>query len=85
MANLHKLHLDQPATYTIQVQGRLAEHRAELFAPLTLTVGLDAERNPTSTLCGVVADQAALFGALQTLYTLGLPLLLVRWEKSELA
>lgn len=84
MATLHKLHLDQPATYTIQVQGRLAEHRAEIFAPLTVTVELDEERNPICTLRGVVADQAALFGALHTLYTLGLPLLLVQWEKSEL-
>jgi len=85
MANLHKLHLDQPATYTIQVQGRLAEHRAEIFAPLTMTVELDAEHNPVSTLHGLVTDQAALFGVLRTLYTGGLPLLLVRWEKSERA
>ncbi len=83
MATLHKLHLDQPAIYTIQVQGRFAEHRAELFAPLTVTVELDEERNPVSTLRGVVADQAALHGLLRTLYSLGLPLLLVRQERPE--
>jgi len=31
-----------------------------------------------TTLTGTVADQAALLGLLQKLYTLGLPLLLVR-------
>jgi len=32
----------------------------------------------TTTLTGAVADQAALLGLLQKLYTLGLPLLLVQ-------
>jgi hypothetical protein len=83
MTALHKLQVDQPAMYTIQVQGRVADHRAESFTPLMLTVELDDEHNPVSTLQGVTADQAALHGLLRTLYSLGLPLLLVRWEKPE--
>lgn len=35
-------------------------------------------RDATTTLTGPVADQAALLGILQKLYTLGLPLLLVQ-------
>lgn len=81
MATLHKLRVDQAAIYTIQVQGRPVERWTEVFAPLTLTVELDDEQNPVSTLHGVIADQAALHGLLRTLYTLGLPLLLVQWEK----
>ena len=36
-----------------------------------------------TTLTGAVADQAALLGLLQQLYTLGLPLLLVRRKECE--
>jgi hypothetical protein len=73
-----RLHMDQPADYTIQVQGRLGEHWLAAFAPMTLTV--ESEDPIVSTLRGPVMDQAALHGLLRTLYSLGLPILLVRWE-----
>ncbi|MBE2240432.1 MAG: hypothetical protein IAE81_21775 [Caldilineaceae bacterium] len=83
MATQHKLSLDQPARYTIQVEGRLVERWAEWFAPLTLTVTVEGEQPCISTLHGTVADQAALHGMLRALYSLGLPLLLVRCESSQ--
>jgi hypothetical protein len=75
------LHMDQPADYTIQVQGRVSEHWLAAFASMTLTV--ESGTPIVSTLRGPVMDQAALHGLLRTLYSLGLPLLLVRWENRE--
>ncbi|HQY94990.1 hypothetical protein [Caldilinea sp.] len=81
MTTQHRFSLDQPARYTIQVEGRLAVRWGEWFAPLTLTVVQDNDHHCVSTLCGTVADQAALQGMLRALYSLGLPLLLVRCER----
>jgi hypothetical protein len=81
MQRPQRLHMDQAADYTIQVQGRLGEHWLAAFAPMTLTV--ESEDPIVSTLRGPVMDQAALHGLLRTLYSLGLPLLLVHWENRE--
>ncbi|HNS51571.1 MAG TPA: hypothetical protein PKO09_10365 [Anaerolineae bacterium] len=64
-------------TYEIQVQGRIGERWAHWFDDMSLDARDEAEGSVT-TLRGSVADQAALLGLLQWLYTLGLPLLLVR-------
>jgi hypothetical protein len=71
-------------TYEIQVQGRIGERWAQWFEDLTVRSQGD-EGNATTTLTGNVADQAALLGILQKLYTLGLPLLLVRahWDEKR--
>lgn len=63
-------------TYEIQVQGRIGERWAHWFDDMSVAVGGEAHR-PITTLTGPVADQAALLGLLQKLYTLGLPLLRV--------
>ena len=70
----------QPWRYQIRVQGRIGERWMHWFE------GMDVRNQTepgaeTTTLSGTVADQAALFGVLQQLYTLGLPLLLVRREE----
>ena len=77
---------DQPATYQIQVQGWISERWADWFDDMTITVNENDEDDAgqpggglaITTLTGAVADQAALLGLLQQLYTLGLPLLLVK-------
>jgi hypothetical protein len=69
---------DQPATYQIQVQGWISERWADWFDEMTITVKEEDDAPAITTLTGVVADQAALLGLLQKLYTLGFPLLLVR-------
>ena len=79
---------DQPTTYQIQVQGWISERWANWFDNMTISVddNNDDEDDAVqpagglaiTTLTGAVADQAALLGLLQQLYTLGLPLLLVR-------
>jgi hypothetical protein len=62
--------------YKIQVQGRIGERWAHWFEDMNISAQGEAQ-SATTTLTGTVADQAALLGLLQRLYTLGLPLLLV--------
>lgn len=72
--------LDQPARYEIQVQGYVSEHWKSYFDPLVVTVeGEDGWA--VTTISGLVADQAALHGVLQKLYTLGL--VLIKLERKE--
>ncbi len=63
--------VDQPRTYTIEVEGQLSPHWLGLFAHLSPQVE-GAPGGPSRiTLCGCFADQAALNGVLQSLYNLG--------------
>jgi hypothetical protein len=74
-----KLNLDRPATYRIRVPGRLDEPLSDWVEGMTVTVEKQGEGPPTTTLTGILADQAALQGLLRRLYTLGLPLIEVKW------
>ena len=78
-----ELRRDQPAAYQIQVQGWIGDRWVDWFDTMTITVQDDPGNDPpTTTLTGAVADQAALLGLLQKLYTLGFPLLLVKHVKN---
>ncbi|MFI7065809.1 hypothetical protein ACIBL3_32755 [Kribbella sp. NPDC050124] len=57
--------------YEIRLHGRLDSRWSDWFDGLTLTAGADG----STTLRGPVADQAALYGVLQRLRDLGLPLI----------
>ncbi len=72
-----KLTLDQPATYQIKVPGHLNESWSDWAGGMTITLESGDAGPPTTTLTGVVADQAALQGLLRRLYSLGLPLISV--------
>ncbi len=74
-----KLTLDQSATYQIKVPGHLDESWSDWAGGMTITVENGDDGPPTTTLTGVVADQAALQGLLRRLYSLGLPLISVNW------
>ena len=78
-----KLTLDQPATYQIKVPGHLDESWSEWAGGMTITVENGDDGSPTTTLTGVVADQAALQSLLRRLYSLGLPLISVNWIGSD--
>jgi hypothetical protein len=70
--------LDQPATYQIEVQGRLEKNWVNWFDNMTITVTSNTG-GPTSTiLTGTVKDQAALHGLLARIRDLGLLLLRVQ-------
>jgi hypothetical protein len=75
----HRLNLDRPATYRIKVPGRLDEPLSDWVEGMTVTVEKQGENPPITTLTGILVDQAALQGLLRRLYTLGLPLIEVKW------
>ncbi len=66
--------VDDAQTYQIKVRGRLDEHWSQWLGGLALT---HDEHNDT-LLTGQVADQPALYGLLNKLRDMGLPLLLVK-------
>ncbi len=63
--------IDQPCTYTIEVEGQLSPHWLGLFAHLNPQVEVSPGGASRITLCGCLTDQAALHGVLQSLYNLG--------------
>ena len=77
-----KLTLDQPAIYQIKVPGHLDESRSEWAGGMTIRVETGDDGPPTTTLTGTV-DQAALQSLLRRLYSLGLPLISVKWVESD--
>ena len=78
-----KLTLDQPATYQIKVPGHLDESWSDWAGGMTITVENGDDGPPTTTLTGVVADQAALQSLLRRLYSLGLPLISVNYVEPD--
>ena len=78
-----KLTLDRPATYQIKVPGHLDESWSDWAGGMAITLESGDDGPPTTTLTGVVADQAALQGLLRRLYSLGLPLISVNWVGSN--
>jgi len=67
-----------PASYRIRVKGQLGPEWSEWFGGLSITCD-----DPNETiLSGQVLDQAALYGILNKIQALGLPLLSVLREAS---
>ena len=55
---------------TIRVRGHLSDQWSEWFSGLTISNHASGE----ATISGIVSDQAALFGVLNSIYDLNLPL-----------
>ena len=68
---------DLGAKYRIRVQGRLEPLRAARLGDMTPVVHGRSGAADVTELTGWLADQAALMGVLEQLYTLGYPLLSV--------
>lgn len=72
---------DRPGMYAIQVVGEVDEDWSDILGGMTLmrseTAGEDAM--PVTVLIGLLADQAALSGVLDTLYENRFPLLYVKY------
>lgn len=80
MAETHRprsLAVDTAADYRIQVQGNLDASWSDRLSGVAIVTDRQPGRVPITTLTGEFIDQAALSGALDTLYDLGMPLLLV--------
>lgn len=68
--------MTDPASYHIRVNGQIGLEWSEWFDGMTITSN---ERGET-TLSGQMLDQAALYGILNKIQALGLPLLSVMRE-----
>jgi hypothetical protein len=77
----HKLTLDRPVTYQIEVPGHLEASLVDWVGRMILTVENDG--SPVTILNGIV-DQAALHGLLRRLYSLGLPLISVNLVEDDI-
>jgi len=75
------LHIDTEAVYRVRLQGVLGHEWGDWIDGMhIISYGCDTDNNvPTTMLVGEVADQAALAGVLNLVFTLGLPLLDVTW------
>jgi hypothetical protein len=69
---------DQPATYQIEIEGKLCERCAGWFDGMDVVVRSDEDGSTITTLTGTVSDQTALHGLLGSIRDLGLLLLSVR-------
>lgn len=73
-----RLSLDRPASYQIKVPVELDERWSDWVGTMTVTVEIDDDGWPATTLTGSL-DQAALQGLLRRLYSMGMPLISVNW------
>jgi len=76
---------DSPARYRICALGRIKESWADRLEGMAISAAADMEGETVCTLEGVLLDQGALVGVLNTLYELHLPVLLVNclsWQEA---
>ena len=62
------LKFDTPATYRIRVQGHLDDSWSDRLGGMVLTRAYTEDKQPMTILVGRLSDQAALSGAMNTLY-----------------
>ena len=74
---MNPIPFDRPATYQIMVQGRVDPNWSDLLGGMAIYLTISESNPPVTTLKGVMSDQAALAGVLNTLYELHLPVLSV--------
>jgi hypothetical protein len=76
------LSLDRLVTYKIQVPGEIDSGWSDRDVELRIDVDHQVEGLPMSTLIGKF-DQAGLQGLLRRLYSLGIPLISVKWVEDS--
>jgi hypothetical protein len=69
---------DQPATYRIEIEGKLCQRCEGWFDDMDIVVRSGDDGSTITTLTGTVSDQAALHGLLGSIRDLGLLLLSVQ-------
>ena len=69
--------VDEPGIYRICVAGRIPLHWHDCFEEMTIAATVSADGLVATTLLGVVADQAALVGVINSLHDLRLAILSV--------
>ena len=74
-----------PASYRIQVRGRLDASWSDRLAGMNLAEHRCPDGEVVTILVGCLPDQAALFGVLNALYELHLPVLRAEYVENEKA
>jgi hypothetical protein len=74
---------DRPAAYRIRVQGHIKASWLDRFEDMAIDVTPPAQQPAVTTLSGMVSDQAALVGMLNSLYALHLVVLSVECLDAE--
>ena len=74
---------DRPATYRIDVRGRVPARWRDRLEGMALTERSADAEPPVTTLLGELSDQAALEGVLNTLFALHLPVVSVERLSAE--
>ena len=77
MTGLESLQFDRTATYQIKVEGRLDERWARWFDGMSIAFERSEDGSTVTVLTGSVIDQAALYGLINRMRDLGLPLISV--------
>lgn len=77
MGDKPRLTMDSSVGYRICVQGHLDRSWSERLGGIVIQVLQETGDAPVTVLTGTIIDQAALAGVLDTLYSLGFPLLSV--------
>ncbi len=78
-----RLTSSSPARFEIRVQGEIPPTWSDRFGDMSVISYQQADEGPVSVLVGRVQDQTALFGILQSLYGLHLPLISVELRNVE--
>jgi hypothetical protein len=78
-----QLVFDIPGVYRIRVGGGLSESWSDSLAGMTIATSMVDDEQYVTTLTGLLRDQAALAGVLNTIRELGLPLLSVERLENE--
>ena len=76
-------HVDRLTTYQIRVIGRLDQNWSDWFDGMVITFENESGGFAGTTMTGTVVDQAALYGILNRIRDLNIPLLSVQLVSSE--
>jgi hypothetical protein len=74
----NKINMDRPEIYVIRVRGRLPKRWQTWFEGMEIQADEIDHSQKITRISGPVKDQAALFGILERIRDLGIPLLEVR-------
>ena len=70
--------MSSPACYEIILRGRLDDSWSSSLEGMKVSVSINADKTAVTRLKGELQDQAALFGVLNMVYDLGMPLVHVQ-------
>lgn len=73
----------EPATYRICIVGFLDKQYSDSCGGMTIQHEIVLDQYPVTILTGRVADQSVLIGIINTLYTIGCPLLSVECVEAQ--